>query len=90
VNAGPAPTASRILRWNARSGHPAVDTGDVDFGTWRKDALPRAAYCMDVDKVEYRIDAKGELRVVGIYELIRWGWQHNLDEILERLAPYEG
>jgi hypothetical protein len=27
---------------------------------------------------------------VGIYKLIRWGWQHELDNIGERLAPYEG
>jgi hypothetical protein len=45
---------------------------------------------MDVDKIEYRIDANGILQVVGIYELIRWGWQHDLDDIPERLAPYEG
>ena len=45
---------------------------------------------MDVDKIEYRIGAFGDLRVVGIYELIRWGWQHDLDDIPERLAPYEG
>jgi hypothetical protein len=45
---------------------------------------------MDVDKVDYRIDANGNLRVVGIYELIRWGWQHDLDDIPERLSPYEG
>jgi hypothetical protein len=32
----------------------------------------------------------GNLRVVGIYELIRWGWQHDLDDIPQRLAPYEG
>jgi hypothetical protein len=52
--------------------------------------LSRDSYCMDVDKVEYRIDANGNLRVVGIYELIRWGWQHDLDDIPGRLAPYEG
>ena len=45
---------------------------------------------MDVDKVEYRIDANGELRVVGVYELIRWDWQHDLEDIPERLVPYEG
>ena len=45
---------------------------------------------MDVDKVEYRIDASGNLRVVGIYELIRWDRHHDLDDIPERLAPYEG
>ena len=45
---------------------------------------------MDVDKVEYLIDAGGNLRVVGIYELIRWGRRHDLDDIPERLAPYEG
>ena len=64
--------------------------GEVDFGTWHKDALPNDAYAMDVDKVEYRIDARGNLRVVGIYELIRWGWQHDLDDIPKQLAPYEG
>jgi hypothetical protein len=90
VNGGPAPTGSRIPRWNTRPGHPAVNTSDVDFGTWHKDTLSRDSYCMDVDKVEYRIDTGGQLRVVGIYELIRWGWQHDLDDIPERLAPYEG
>jgi hypothetical protein len=64
--------------------------GEVDFGQWHKDVLPRNFYCMDIDKIEYRIDASGNLRVVGIYELIRWGWQHELDDIPERLAPYEG
>lgn len=64
--------------------------GELDFGQWHKDALPHGAYCMDVDKVEYRIDAEGKLRVVGIYELIRWDWQYGLDDIPERLAPYEG
>jgi len=62
----------------------------MDFGTWHKDALPRDSYCMDVDKIEYRIDATGSLQVVGIYELIRWGWHYDLDDIPERLAPYEG
>jgi len=90
VTAGPAPIADSIPRWNARPSHPAVNEGDVDFGTWHKGALPRDSYCMDVDKIEYRIDASGSLRVVGIYELIRWGWQHDLDDIPERLAPYEG
>jgi hypothetical protein len=45
---------------------------------------------MDVDKIDYRIDANGDLRVVGIYELIRWGWQHDLEDTPERLAPYGG
>ena len=57
---------------------------------WHKETLPRAAYCMDVDKVEYRIDASGNLRVVGIYELIRWDWHHDLDDIPVRLSPYYG
>jgi hypothetical protein len=90
VTAGPAPVADRIPRWNTRPSHPAATPGEVDFGTWHKNALSRDSYCMDVDKVEYRIDASGALRVVGVYELIRWGWQHDLDEIPERLAPYEG
>jgi hypothetical protein len=90
VNAGPAPTANRIPRWHARPKHPAAAAGEADFGQWHKDTLSNDSYCMDVDKVEYRIDAKGALRVVGIYELIRWGWQHDLDDIPERLAPYEG
>ena len=90
MNAGPATITDRIPRWNTRPSHPATNEGGVDFGTWHKNALPRDSYCMDVDKVEYRIDAIGSLRVVGIYELIRWGWQHGLDDIPERLAPYEG
>jgi hypothetical protein len=90
VNAGPAPTANHISRWNTRPKHPAAAVGETDFGQWHKDSLSRDAYCMDVDKVEYRIDASGNLRVVGIYELIRWGWQHDLDGIPERLAPYQG
>ena len=90
MTAGPVPIAAPISRWNSRPKHPANAPGEVDFGTWHKDALPNDAYAMDVDKVEYRIDAKGNLRVVGIYELIRWGWQHDLDAIPERLAPYEG
>jgi hypothetical protein len=90
VNAGPAPIADRIPRWNSRLKHPADAPGESDFGQWHKDTLARDSYCMDVDKVEYRIDANGDLQVVGIYELIRWGWQHSLDDIPERLAPYEG
>jgi hypothetical protein len=90
VNGGPAPTANRIPRWNARPKHPAAAAGEADFGQWHKDTLSNDSYCMDVDKVEYRIDAKGNPRVVGMYELIRWGWQHDLDDIPERLAPYEG
>ena len=90
MTAGPAPTADRIPRWNTRPRHQADAPGEVDFGTWHKDALPNDAYCMDLDKIEYRIDTKGDLRVVGIYELIRWGWRHDLDDIPERLAPYEG
>jgi hypothetical protein len=90
VNAGPAPIADRIPRWNTRPKHPADAPGELDFGEWHKTTLSNDSYCMDVDKVEYRIDAKGNLRVVGIYELIRWGWQHDLDDIPERLAPYEG
>jgi hypothetical protein len=90
VNAGPALIADRIPRWNTRPSHRAAREGEVDFGAWHKGALSRDSYCMDVDKVEYRIDASGALRVVGIYELIRWGWQHDLDDIPERLAPYEG
>jgi hypothetical protein len=90
VNAGAAPIADRIPQWNTRPSHPAANEGEVDFGQWHKNALSRDAYCMDVDKVEYRIDASGALRVVGMYELIRWGWHHDLDDIPERLAPYEG
>ena len=90
MNAGPASTASRIPRWDTRPNHPAHAPGEVDFGSWHKDALPNDAYAMDIDKVEYRIDASGHLRVVGIYELIRWDWRHDLDDIPERLAPYEG
>ena len=89
MNAGPAPTTNRIPRWNTRPKHPAAAGGETDFGTWHKGALSGTSYCMDVDKVEYRIDANGNLRVVGIYELIRWGWQYNLDDIPERLAPYK-
>jgi hypothetical protein len=90
VSAGPAPTADRIPRWNTRPRHPAATEGEADFGTWHKGALSSTSYCMDVDKIEYRIDASGNVWVVGIYELIRWGWQHDLDDIAERLAPYEG
>jgi len=73
-----------------RPSHPTTTPGEIDFRTWHKNALSRDSYCMDVDKVEYRIDACGALRVVGIYELIRWRWRHDLDGIPERLAPYEG
>ena len=90
VNAGPAPAAARAPRWNTRPKHPADAPGELDFGQWHKDALPHGAYCMDVDKVEYRIDADGSPQVVGIYELIRWDWQHDVDDIPERLAPYKG
>ena len=90
MTAGPVPIAAPIPRWSTRPKHPASVPGEVDFGTWHKDALPNDAYAMDVDKVEYRIDASGNLRVVGIYELIRWDWRHVLDDIPERLAPYEG
>jgi hypothetical protein len=90
VTAGPAATANRIPRWDSRPKHPPYEPSELDFGQWHKDALPRESYCMDVDKIEYRIDALGHLGVVGIYELIRWGWQHDLDDIPERLAPYEG
>ena len=90
MSAGPAPTANRIPRWNSRPKHATDVPGEVDFGTWHKDALSHESYCMDVDKVEYRIDANGNLRVVGIYELIRWGWQHDLDDIPDRLVPYQG
>ncbi len=89
--AAPAPSAAdRIPRWDARPAHPAAARGERDFGTWHKETLARDAYCMDVDKVEYRIDANGNVRVVGIYELIRWDWHHDLDDIPERLAPYQG
>jgi hypothetical protein len=90
MGAGPGPIADQIPRWNSRPRHPVVQPGELDFGQWHKDTLSTDSYCMDVDKIEYRIDANGELRVVGIYELIRWGWQHDLDDIPERLAPYEG
>jgi hypothetical protein len=90
VSAGPSPTTNRIPRWNTRPKHPTAAAGETDFGTWHKGALSSTSYCMDVDKIEYRIDASGNLRVVGIYELIRWGWQQDLDDIPERLAPYEG
>ena len=90
MNEGPAPTADRIPPWNTRPKHPADAPGELDFGTWHKEALSNDAYCMDLDKIEYRIDARGNLRVVGIYGLIRWVWQHDLDDIPERLAPYEG
>ena len=83
-------TATRIPRWDSRPAHGSSRPGEVDFGQWHKDTLSDDSYAMDVDKIEYRIDAKGNLRVVGIYELIRWGWQHDLDDIPERLAPYEG
>ena len=90
VTTGRVPSANRIPRWDARPRHPSNDPVERDFGQWHKDALPRDACCMDVDKVEYRIDASGNLRVVGVYELIRWDWQHDLDDIPDRLAPYEG
>ena len=89
--AGPVPTtANRIPRWDTRPKHPAAAPGEVDFGQWQKDALPNDAYCMDLDKFVYRIGASGNLRVDGIYELIRWCWRYDLDDIPERLAPYEG
>ena len=89
--AAPAPSAAdRIPRWDTRPVHAAAVRGERDFGQWHKDTLPRDAYAMDVDKVEYRIDASSHVRVVGIYELIRWGWHHDLDDIPERLAPYQG
>jgi hypothetical protein len=84
------PVGDRISRWNTRPSHPATSEGELDFGQWHKDALSRDSYCMDVDKVEYRIDSSGALGVVGIYEIIRWGWQHDLVDIPERLALYEG
>lgn len=90
VNAGPVPNGEPILRWNTRPRQPADRQGELDFGQWHRDTLSNNSYCMDVDKVEYRIGAKGNLRVVGIYELIRWGWQHDLEDIPERLAPYDG
>jgi len=90
VNADLAPDADRIPRWSTRPKHPADAQGELDFGQWHKDTLSTDSYCMDVDKIEYRIDANGELRVVGIYELIRWSWQYDLDDIPERLAPYDG
>ena len=90
MNAGPGPIADPIPRWNARPRLPAGQPGELDFGQWHKDTLSSDSYCMDVDKIEYRIDANGELRVVGIYELIRWSWRHDLDDIPQRLAPYEG
>ncbi len=82
--------ADRIPRWGTRPAHPAAARGERDFGTWHKETLARDAYCMDVDKIEYRIDASGRVRVVGIYESIRWGWSHDLDDIPERLTPYQG
>lgn len=90
MDAGPGPIAVPIPRWNARPRHPTDEPGELDFGQWHKDTLSIDSYCMDVDKVEYRIDANGNLRVVGIYELIRWSWRHALDDIPERLAPYAG
>ena len=90
MNAAPGLIADPIPPWNARHGHPSDKPGELDFGEWHKDTLSSSSYCMDVDKVEYRIDARGDLQVVGIYELIRWGWQHDLGDIPERLAPYEG
>jgi hypothetical protein len=90
VNAAATPTADRIPRWDTRPRHSDSAHAELDFGTWHKDALSHDSYCMDVDEIEYRIDANGTLRVVGIYELIRWGWQHDLDDIPDRLAPYEG
>ena len=90
MNAALAPSADRIPRWSTRAKHRAETPGEADFGEWHKNTLSSISYCMDVDKVEYRIDTHGNLRVVGIYELIRWGWQHDLDDIPVRLAPYEG
>ncbi len=91
VTAGPAANApGRIPRWNTRAKHPADAPGELGFGQWHKDAFPNDSYRMDVDKVEYRIDGSGNVRVVGIHELIRWGWQHDLDDIPDRLTPYEG
>ncbi len=91
--AAPAPSAAdRIPRWDTRPAYPApaASRGERDFGAWHKETLARDAYCMDVDKVEYRIDPEDRVRVVGIYELIRWDWHHDLDDIPERLAPYQG
>ena len=90
VTAASVPIVVPIPRWNTRPKHPANQPGKLDFRQWRKDALPNDAYCMDLDKIEYRIDAMGSLRDVGIYELIPWGWQHDLDDAPERLARYEG
>ena len=82
--------ADRIPRWDTRPAHPAAARGERDFGTWHKETLARDAYCMDVDKVEYRIDPDGRVRVVGIHELIRWDWHHDRDDIPERLAALPG
>jgi hypothetical protein len=91
VNADGSPSlAGHIPQWDTRVTRPIARPGERDFGTWHKGALPHDAYCMDVDKIEYRIDAAGNLRVVGMYELIRWGWSHELDDIPTSLAPYAG
>ena len=91
VPAAPTSTAAgRVPRWGTRPAHAAPARGERDFGTGHKQTLARDAYCRDVDKVEYRIDPQSRVRVVGIYELIRWGWQHDLDDIPEWLAPCQG
>ena len=69
---------------------PCRGTGRATGYDSVKDTLARDAYCMDVDKVEYRIDPEGRVTIVSIYELIRWDWHHDLDDIPERLAPYQG
>lgn len=80
----------KIRRWDERPRHDSARPGEVDFAQWHKDTFGTGSYCMDVDKFEYRFDPSGQLRVVGVYELIRWGWRHSLAAIPQRLAPHEG
>jgi hypothetical protein len=80
----------KIRRWDKRPRHDSTRPGEVDFGQWHKDNLRSNLYCMDVDKIEYRFDAEDRVRIVGLYELIRWDWPHDLASIPDKLSPHQG
>ncbi|MDE1819434.1 MAG: hypothetical protein KGJ23_00520 [Euryarchaeota archaeon] len=79
-----------IPRWESRPRHPSGPGEPKDFGDWHKQKLPRRAYCMDVDKIEYRILPDGTLDVVGLYDLIAWDRAVPPASLLRVLAPYAG
>lgn len=62
--------SARAQNWEGRKRYPSKPGEPDDWGEFHKNFLSRTAYTANLDNVEYRAVDGGEVRIVGLYELI--------------------